>query len=109
MNYWLEQEKNDPAFWQGARQGLRLYAWWKDGVEYIGTRGTTLRQALKDVEDAERELALSGTAKKIPKDSQAEIQKAFCTLRSAFQRHWLFRFVISIVEWLAKRLPKGGD
>ena len=26
--------------------GLREYAWWKDGVQYVGTCGTTLQQAI---------------------------------------------------------------
>lgn len=32
--------------------GLRAYAWWKDGVENVGTCGTTFKEAA--------ELALSG-------------------------------------------------
>lgn len=31
----------------GYEKGLEAYAWWKDGVQYVGTCGTTLRQALK--------------------------------------------------------------
>ncbi|KKK71508.1 hypothetical protein LCGC14_2913250 [marine sediment metagenome] len=31
----------------GYRDGLRAYAWWKDGVQYVGTCGITLKQALK--------------------------------------------------------------
>ena len=33
----------------GIIEGLRMYAWWKDGVEYVGTCGRTLRQAIKDI------------------------------------------------------------
>ena len=32
---------------KGYEDGLRAYAWWKDGVEYVGTCGTTLKKALK--------------------------------------------------------------
>ena len=28
--------------------GLKAYAWWKDGVQYVGTCGTTLAEALKE-------------------------------------------------------------
>jgi hypothetical protein len=35
----------------GIAEGLKRFAWWKDGVEYVGTCGTTLKDALKDLED----------------------------------------------------------
>jgi len=31
----------------GHDDGLRAFAWWKDGVQYVGTCGTTLKEALK--------------------------------------------------------------
>lgn len=31
----------------GLEDGLRMYAWWKDGIEYVGTCGTTLKQAIE--------------------------------------------------------------
>ena len=34
----------------GHDDGLRAFAWWKDGVQYVGTCGTTLKEALKGVE-----------------------------------------------------------
>lgn len=33
---------------EGKREGLTLYAWWKDGVQYVGTCGRTLEQALRE-------------------------------------------------------------
>ncbi len=36
------------AFQSGFEQGLRAFAWWKDGVQYVGTCGATLEQALKE-------------------------------------------------------------
>ncbi len=36
------------AYEQGLEDGLRCFAWWKDGVEYVGTCGTTLKQALEN-------------------------------------------------------------
>lgn len=30
---------------QGFLDGLKAYAWWKDGVEVVGTTGRTLRDA----------------------------------------------------------------
>lgn len=32
----------------GFREALKQYAWWKDGVQYVGTCGTTLKKALED-------------------------------------------------------------
>lgn len=34
---------------EGLEEGLRMYAHWKDGVEYVGTCGTTLNQALDNI------------------------------------------------------------
>lgn len=34
---------------RGYRAGLAAYAWWKDGVQYVGTTGTTLRQAQDEI------------------------------------------------------------
>jgi len=33
---------------KGYEDGLEAYAWWKDGVQYVGSCGTTLKQALKE-------------------------------------------------------------
>jgi len=35
------------AFQEGYKAGLTAYAWWKDGVQYVGSCGTTLKEALK--------------------------------------------------------------
>ena len=37
--------KDDRA--DGYDAGLRAFAWWKDGVQYVGTSGTTLAEAIK--------------------------------------------------------------
>lgn len=34
---------------EGLEKGIRLYAWWKDGVQYVGSCGTTLEQTLKEI------------------------------------------------------------
>lgn len=44
----LELEKSYKA---GMKQGIWLYAWWKDGVQYVGTTGRTLAEALKEIDD----------------------------------------------------------
>lgn len=45
------------AHLNGIEAGVRLFAWWKDGVQYVGSTGTTLADALADVE-AEKAAAL---------------------------------------------------
>ncbi len=35
---------------QGFIDGLTCYAWWKDGVQYVGTTGKTLKEAIAEIE-----------------------------------------------------------
>ena len=46
------------AFYDGLVEGVHMYAWWKDGTQYVGTTGKTYRAALEEME-AERKKALS--------------------------------------------------
>lgn len=49
--------KDDPrptreqAYIAGLREGVTAYAWWKDGVQQVGTCGKTLAEALQDIEE----------------------------------------------------------
>ena len=36
------------AFHQGMREGYARFAWWRDGYQYVGTTGKTLKQALQE-------------------------------------------------------------
>lgn len=45
------------AYYEGVEEGVHRYAYWKDGVQYVGTTGKTLEQAYKDIE-AERQRVL---------------------------------------------------
>lgn len=40
-------------FTAGKIEGVRLYAWWKDGVQYVGHCGTTLAQAIERIKKGE--------------------------------------------------------
>jgi len=31
-------------------EGLRAFAWWKDGVQYVGSCGTTLADAIRELD-----------------------------------------------------------
>ena len=44
--------KEGIAYIEGVKFGLYAFAWWIDGTQYVGTCGTTLKEAL---ELAERE------------------------------------------------------
>lgn len=41
------------AYYRGLREGVEMYAHWKDGTQYVGTTGRTLRQALADIDEDE--------------------------------------------------------
>jgi len=44
-----EYEKK--VYIEAKKNGVSLYAWWKDGVQYVGTTGCTLAKALQRVEE----------------------------------------------------------
>jgi predicted heme/steroid binding protein len=41
------------AYYQGRREGVSLYAHWRDGVQYVGTTGRTLKEALEYIDQDE--------------------------------------------------------
>ena len=44
-------------YYDGVKEGIRQFAWWKDGTQYVGTCGTTLEHALVEVDkDYQQEL-----------------------------------------------------
>ena len=42
------------SYLAGVREALELYAWWKDGTQYVGCGVKTLKQALEDVNKQEK-------------------------------------------------------
>jgi len=44
------------AYYQGMRDGVTNYAYWRDGVQYVGTSGRTLKEALADIDLLEKNL-----------------------------------------------------
>lgn len=46
------------CYYDGLEAGVERFAWWKDGVQYVGTTGKTLEQAYKEIEE-DRQLALN--------------------------------------------------
>lgn len=56
------------AYYEGLRDGVKQYAHWKDGVQYVGTTGRTLRDAISSI-DAMEQAALDAL------ESRREIQQ----------------------------------
>lgn len=61
MNFSPEQNQylqlaQTRAYYQGLREGVTMYAHWKDGVQYVGTTGRTLEVALAGIHQEEQEL-----------------------------------------------------
>lgn len=38
------------SYFDGMREGVRRWAWWKDGQQYVGSCGTTLTAALAQID-----------------------------------------------------------
>lgn len=58
MNFTPEQDQYmqvqmTRAYYQGVREGIQRYAHWRDGVQYVGTTGRTLKQAYQAVDQDE--------------------------------------------------------
>lgn len=50
----MDKKLLNEAYYNGIRDGIRQYAWWRDGVQYVGTTGTSLKDALKDIDEEEK-------------------------------------------------------
>ena len=44
------------AYHDGLREGIELYAHWRDGTQYVGTCGKTLKQALAEIDKQEADI-----------------------------------------------------
>ncbi len=52
------------AYYQGLREGVERFAWWRDGTQYVGTTGRTLKQALADIDQQETDTLMKYTGLK---------------------------------------------
>lgn len=49
----MSNSKRDAAIYrEGAMDAMALYAWWKDGVQFVGTSGRTLLEAVRSVDQS---------------------------------------------------------
>ena len=53
-------DREKMAYKIGVAVGIRMYAWWKDGQQYVGTSGKPLDRALQELAEmpAPEELSL---------------------------------------------------
>ena len=42
-------------YFDGIVEGVRMYAWWKDGEQFVGTCGKTLKKAIEEIEAERKE------------------------------------------------------
>lgn len=51
-SYWdqFEREATNESFWMGIYEGIKAFAWWKDGIQYVGSTGKTLKETLEEIE-----------------------------------------------------------
>jgi hypothetical protein len=48
-------EREVDLYYDGVKEGLIRFAWWKDGQQFVGTCGTPLMKALSDLFEERRE------------------------------------------------------
>ena len=48
----MSNKTEQQIFMDGYIEGLKAFAWWRDSVQYVGTCGTTLAQAIADADTA---------------------------------------------------------
>lgn len=54
MNYDTIRKIEDlKMYYLGIKDGVQMYAHWKDGVQYVGTTGKTLTDAIKSLNKEE--------------------------------------------------------
>lgn len=53
----MKTQEEIRAYYMGLIEGVHMFAHWRDGVQYVGTTGKTLKEAIKDIESRqEKEL-----------------------------------------------------
>ena len=54
---WDKEMDSDQTriYYMGLKAGVKMYAHWKDGVQYVGTTGKTLNEAIYAIQQEEEE------------------------------------------------------
>ena len=61
FNFNVEQDQylqlaQTQAYYKGLREGVSMYAYWRDGVQYVGTTGRTLKEVINELNNEEKNL-----------------------------------------------------
>mgnify|MGYP001293447529 CR=1 FL=1 len=49
------ENKMRNQYYEGMIEGVRRFAWWKDGTQYVGSCGTTLQSAIDEIRKEQEE------------------------------------------------------
>ncbi len=51
--YWRDRYGTNCSgeFINGVKAGIQAYAWWRDGEQFVGTTGKSLKRTLREVEE----------------------------------------------------------
>lgn len=50
----MKTQQEIKCHYEGMRKGIYAYAWMRDGTYYVGTTGRTLKEAMADVDQQEK-------------------------------------------------------
>lgn len=83
------QEDLQAIYKQGFIDGMTNFAWWKDGVQFVGTCGKTLKEAIEGIEQL-------STYKKLQEMPPEEVPTNVRNAKGDFDRiHVLYGFIAS--------------
>lgn len=64
---WRSLGRRSPEFWDGVREGIRMFAVWKDGQQVVGCMPTPIEEVFGEIEavinegSGEREISRNDT------------------------------------------------
>lgn len=64
--------------------GMRPYAWWKDGTQYVGTSGRTLIEAIARARDGAHDDEIGTVLDMMHDDEEAELERDLYVMRLGF-------------------------
>ena len=52
----MNEREEIRTYYDGVKEGIWKYAYYKDGVQYVGTTGKTLKEALAEVDEEKKKM-----------------------------------------------------
>jgi len=92
----MNREQID-AFYEGMKAGIRRFAWWRDGKEFVGCGLLTLKEALEEIEKMKSEalerIKKENALEPKPKNHGDSQPKEKCLrLLERMWRHWALQY-----------------